>query len=56
MKPFYLETNFRSHLHTFQEVFIFYMFRHYTVDNVCVICVQLVDHTQDDMYSSSKSI
>lgn len=47
MKQFYLETDFRIHLYTFQEVFVFY---------ICIVCVQLVDHTQDDTFSSRKSI
>lgn len=56
MKQFYLETDFRTHLYTFQEVFIFYIFIHYTVYNVCIVCVQLVDHTQACMFSSSKLV
>lgn len=56
MKQFYLETDFRTHLYTFQEVFNFYIFIHYTVYNVCIVCVQLVDHTQEYMLSSSKLV
>lgn len=56
MKQFYLETDLRIHLYMFQEVLIFYIFIHPTLYNICIVCVQLVDHTQDYTFSSSRSI
>lgn len=55
-KQFHLKTNFRIHLYMFQEASIFYIHTHYTVYNACIVCVQLEDHRQDDVFQLQTDI
>lgn len=43
-------------IYMFQEASIFYIHTHYTVYNACIVCVQLEDHRQDDVFQLQTDI